>query len=88
MQRRNKEYIKPKYIAMAMIKEMNGDKYSLAKIGTYFNNRDHATVLRAIKCVKNEESIYPSYRQLLVKIRDCIIGEFACLREDYDTDKV
>ncbi|TRZ80533.1 hypothetical protein D4R86_04235 [bacterium] len=86
---RKREYIKAKHIAMYAFRTFTN--LSLREIGYNFNNKDHATVLHAIKSVNDQRSIYQKYRNELDNIMHIIENkidfEFDKYR-NYDTDKV
>lgn len=46
---RKAEYLYPRYVAMALLK--NHTKLSLKEIGKRFNGRDHSTVIKSLKNV-------------------------------------
>ena len=87
--KRKKEYIKAKHIAMYALRKFTD--FSLSEIGYNFNNKDHSTVLHAIRSVNNQRDIYKNYRNELDYIMHIIENkvdfEFDKYR-NYDTDKI
>jgi len=87
--KRKHEYIKAKHIAMYAFREFTD--LSLREIGYNFNNKDHATVLHAIKSVNDQKDIYRNYRndleQIMYIIKNKVDFEFDKYR-NYDTDKI
>ena len=71
-QSRKKEYVKPRQIAMYIIrKELDN---SFPSIGTFFGGRDHTTVMHAVdkieKMVENKEN----FKQELELIMDKLLN--------------
>jgi len=86
---RKKEYIKAKHIAMYAFRKFTD--LSFRKIGYYFNNKDHATVLHAIRSVNDQAGIYKNYRNELDYIMHIIENRIDIEFEKYrfyDTDKI
>jgi len=87
--KRKREYIKAKHIAMYALRKFTD--FSLREIGYNFNNKDHSTVLHAIKSVNNQRDIYRDYRDdlnhIMYNIENKIDYEFDKYR-NYDTDKI
>jgi len=65
---RKREFIKAKHIAMYCFKQFTD--MSLYKIGTFFHDKNHATILHAIKSVNNQKDVYMIYRNELNEILD------------------
>lgn len=63
---RRRSIVKPRQIAMHLIRKHT--KYSLPEIGSYFNKRDHATVIYSCKKIdgllKSNEYISNDYKQI------------------------
>lgn len=51
---------RPRQVAMYLVRELTG--HSLPNIGRHFGNRDHTTVIHAIKAVEERMASDPSYR--------------------------
>jgi len=85
---RYSDKIKVLHISMFFCKQFT--KLSLSRIGMSFN-RDHATVLHAVKSVNNQMDVYRDYKSEIDEIRERIknklIDGFAKY-EIYDTDRV
>ena len=86
---RKREYIKAKHIAMYAFRQFTD--LSLREIGYNFNNKDHSTVLHAIRSVNDQAGIYKDYRDdlnyIMYIIENRIDIEFEKYRF-YDTDKI
>ncbi len=86
--KRKREFIKAKHIAMYYFKQFTD--MTLYKIGTFFHDKDHATVLHAIKSVNNQKDVYLAYRnelnevlkKLQIETNRLDFGKYA----NYDTD--
>jgi chromosomal replication initiator protein len=81
---RRRELIKVKHIAMYSCKKLT--RMSFDAVGRLFN-RDHATVIHAIRSVEDQMSVYPDYKY---EIHDLFhkISDATDLRIDYETDNV
>jgi len=86
---RKREFIKAKHIAMYCFKQFTD--FSLARIGMFFNGKDHATVLYAIKSVSNQADVYKAYRtelnEILRKLSLKVEDEYERYKS-YETEKV
>ena len=71
--RSRNSYVKHRQRAMFLIRHLFKE-ISLAEIGSYFNNKNHPTVLHAIKTVKNLCDTDNIYRSEFKKIQKEIIG--------------
>lgn len=81
---RRKELIKAKHIAMYSCKKLT--RLSLGAVGRLFN-RDHATVLHAIRSVEDQMTVYPDYKNELLNLLRKFNGATE-IRIDYETDNV
>jgi len=70
MKCRKQEFKDARFIAMYFCKLYT--KWTLERIGMYFNYRNHATVLHSIKSVKNWMETDKQFRQNVYKIRNQI----------------
>jgi chromosomal replication initiator protein len=69
---RKRELVIARHIAFYCLKQKG---YALNKIGEYFGGRDHATVINALKKMKNWEKVPKSYKNeldLKNKIKDIL----------------
>ncbi len=70
---RKREVVQARQIAMFLAK--NYTDYSTAKIGSLIGNRDHATVLHAIKTIKELGEVDKSFRAEMGKIQTALKRE-------------
>jgi chromosomal replication initiator protein len=68
-QRRNREVARPRQVAMALSKQMTPQ--SLPAIGRLFGDRDHTTVIHAVRTV---ESLYRSDPELRRDVDSLSVG--------------
>lgn len=64
--KKNKEIVMARHIAMYLIREFT--PLNLSMIGRYFN-RDHASVIHAVKKIKYEKEIYQDVQDILKRLR-------------------
>ena len=67
-QRRTKDVMIPRQVAMYLIKETLGT--SLARIGELFGGRDHSTVIHSIRRVQDAMKRDPAFRSLVEAARE------------------
>ena len=67
---RKRQIVEARQIAMYLSKEMIKPKPSLKKIGYYFADRDHATVLHASKVIQNFIDTENNFSQKIDEIKD------------------
>ncbi len=65
--KRSRQYVYPRQIAMHLIKELYDLPYK--RIGTYFNNRDHSTVMHSVEKVNNELQIDHNVKNDVEKLK-------------------
>lgn len=65
--KRTAKYVFPRQVAMYLIKTMYDLPYK--KIGTFFNNRDHSTVMHSVEKITNEIEMDPNVKKDVEKLR-------------------
>ncbi len=65
--KRTTNYVFPRQVAMFLIKKMYDLPYK--KIGTYFNNRDHSTVMHSVEKITNEIEMDDNVKKDVEKLR-------------------
>lgn len=65
--KRTTNYVFPRQVAMYLIKTMYDLPYK--KIGTYFNNRDHSTVMHSVEKISNEMEMDINVKKDVDKLR-------------------
>ena len=65
--KRTAKYVFPRQVAMYLIKTLYDLPYK--KIGTFFNNRDHSTVMYSVEKITNEIEIDPNVKKDVDKLR-------------------
>lgn len=68
--RKTANCVRPRQIAMYLAKEMTGS--SSPAIGRRFGNRDHSTVLHAIRKINNEVTNNPDFAALVARIKESV----------------
>mgnify|MGYP001325754899 CR=1 FL=1 len=74
---RHEEIVTARQVAMFFCKKFT--KLSLSKIGSQIGNKDHATVLHAIKTVNNRSDTENNYRQDIERLQELILIELPML---------
>lgn len=59
---RHRHFVRPRQLAMWLIKEVGGPRYSYPQIGQMFGGRDHTTVMHAVRVVNDLRDNDPEYR--------------------------
>lgn len=65
--KRTTKYVFPRQVAMYLIKSIYDIPYK--KIGTYFNNRDHSTVMHSVEKITNEIEMDKNVKKDVEKLR-------------------
>ncbi len=67
-ERRHRSIAQPRQVCMYLIRQHT--KHSLEEIGGYFGNRDHTTVMHAIRTVESRRSVEPDFDVLVRSLED------------------
>jgi chromosomal replication initiator protein len=65
--KRTAKYVFPRQVAMYLIKTMYDLPYK--KIGSFFNNRDHSTVMHSVEKINNEMEMDSNVKKDVEKLR-------------------